>query len=1232
MEKISNVGYGITNGQVNCSLIDYSNNLIYVGGIFTIVYDSSNVTGLSANNVAAWDISNNIWISLGTSYYNGVSNNVNNMCLDNSNNLYICGKFRSANYMGSVIGSYNILTNAMIPVEKYSVCLVDQIIYSIVKDYKRNLYYVAGNFYYSRDKFTLSTTSLSKTVSYIATWDISNNSWEPFGNSSYYGTSSSVFSLALDSVNDKLYVGGGFTTVSDAYTSNGVLSAKYVAQWDLSINRWNPLGNSTYNGTNTIVRSLAFDSSNNQLYVGGQFETVQDATNTSGLSANNVAIWDISNNVWRQLGNSAYNGTNSSVRALTLDSSNNQLYVGGEFLSTQDTTNTVALPTYHVARWDITNNIWRQLGSGSTNGTNADVNILTMDVSNNQLYVGGEFTTVQDTTNTVNLSANYVARWDITNNVWRQLGNTTYNGTTNVVRALAIDSSNNQLYVGGDFTSVKDTTNVSGLSVNYVTRWDIANDIWKRLGDASYNGTGAPVYNIIIDNVTSAPYIVGDFVTINEPSLNALECFSAVSWNPYTKTFSTLAGYNYSIFKSSFNTETTCVIVINNYLYVYGQAGSYYDSNGLVSSDYIAKLDLTTKRWYAIPGLDNYGTALCFDSVRSKLYLANPSNINGLASTGIGCLNVLNDTWSVPFKNGTIYALAIDSSCNYLYVGGTFTSLINSSSTTVAANYVAKYDLSTDVITPLGTTDNNGTNHFVNSLVYDSVNNMLYVGGIFITEVKDATNTTALSVNSVARWDIANNVWKQLGNSTYNGINNVTSISSLTFNQYLNKLYIGGTFLSINSLSTSLDNSAKYIAGWDITNNCWRQFGNTTYNGTSAAVSALALDSSNNQVYVGGSFITVKDATNTVGLSAKYVARWDISNNIWKQFGNTTYNGTNGAVNSLSIDPSNNQLYVGGAFTTVQDISNTVSLSANRIARWDISNNVWRQLGNTASNGTNSTVNTISWNPLTSSLYIGGSFTSINISALNSAKYVTIWDISNNVWRQLGNNTYNGTGAAVNALALDSSNNQFYVGGAFITVQDVSNTVALSAKYVARWDISNNVWRQFGSGSTNGTNATTRSLAVDSSNNQIYVGGDFTTVQDITNTTALTVNRIARWDLSNNIWKQLGNATYNGTNGTVNTLTWNYLTTTVYLGGAFTSANIYINTKSSNNYITKWDISNNVYNQVGSVLYNGTSAAVNALALDSSNMQIYVGGAFSTVKDTKNTTGISAKSIAKIII
>jgi N-acetylneuraminic acid mutarotase len=76
-------------------------------------------------------------------------------------------------------------------------------------------------------------------------------------------------------------------------------------------------------------------------------------------------------------------------------------------------------------------------------GLSSNVNALA--VSGNNVFVGGEFTTAGS------ITANRVARYNLTTNTWSSLGTGAQNGVSGGVGALAIDGSG-KVYVGGFFT------------------------------------------------------------------------------------------------------------------------------------------------------------------------------------------------------------------------------------------------------------------------------------------------------------------------------------------------------------------------------------------------------------------------------------------------------------------------------------------------------------------------------------------------------------------------------------------------------------------------------------------------------------------------------------------------------------------------------------------------------------------------------------------------------------
>jgi hypothetical protein len=280
-------------------------------------------------------------------------------------------------------------------------------------------------------------------------------------------------------------------------------------------------------------------------------------------------------------------------------------------------------------------------------------------------------------------------------------------------------------------------------------------------------------------------------------------------------------------------------------------------------------------------------------------------------------------------------------------------------------------------------------------------------------------------------------------------------------------------------------------------------------------VNALALDVSRNHLYLGGDFTL---ASNNI-IPTSYIGSYNNVNNSIESFSSNGYGYTNGSVFVSVRDYSNNCIYVGGSFTTVYDSSNIAGLSANRIAKWDISKNVWNSLGTAVYNGINNTVNALALDVSRNHLYVGGSFTTLNdyvsSSAAFSANRVVRWDASNNgAWNRLGTVAYNGTNNTVNALALDVSRNHLYVGGSFTTVNDyVSSSGAFSANRVVRWDASNNgAWNRLGTVAYNGTGGTVNALALDVSRNHLYIGGTFTTVNDyVISSAAFSANRIVRF-------------------------------------------------------------------------------------------------------------------------
>jgi hypothetical protein len=321
-----------------------------------------------------------------------------------------------------------------------------------------------------------SNTLIDISVNNIAIYDTSSIMITPVGSNNSNGTNNTVNTIQYDASNQLLYVGGNFTTTSDA--SNTSQSSNDSAVWNLQTNRWSRFGSIISNGTNSTIRALVYNE--NKLYVAGDFTSISGES--FNLSSNRLGIWNTLTNSWSLFGipGSTSNGINSTPYAIALNPNTKQIYVGGDFTTVYDSRNT-AITANKIVTWDLSRNQWAGLGGYSSNGTNSYVYASAYDSVKNVVYCGGSFTIVYDSSN-IQLTANNIAVWNINGQYWSTLGLPgTKNGTNSSINTLVMDSSNQKLYVGGYFTGVKDGVQ-SDISANYIAIWDASLNRWATIG------------------------------------------------------------------------------------------------------------------------------------------------------------------------------------------------------------------------------------------------------------------------------------------------------------------------------------------------------------------------------------------------------------------------------------------------------------------------------------------------------------------------------------------------------------------------------------------------------------------------------------------------------------------------------------------------------------------------------------------------------------------------------
>jgi hypothetical protein len=1322
-----------TDGVVYAMALNSSNSQLYVGGSFNNVSDPSNIK-LSTNNIAKWDFSNNKWIQIGNNIYNGTNNIVRTLSLDTiNNNIYVGGLFTAVNDVSNI--NLSVAKSAILNISNNTWSMLGSANNTIL-NYANDVNYGFNTMSYNSLNGKLYMGGYFSNITYpsiifnprnITRWNINKNYFELLGNQNYNGTNNSVYTMTVDSSGKTLYVGGAFTNVKG--TNNTDLSTNYIAKWDITNSNWNYLGTSQYNGTNNTVLSSVFDISNRQLYIGGQFNSVQDSSNTTAISspfisrwdvsnnvwnmvgnsinginsnvssltfnnstsqlfmggsftnvsfyqhyANNIASWDLSNGIWNNFGNTTSNGTSDLVSSIALDSIKNKIYVGGNFTSVTDTYNSYGLQAYRLAAWDINNSVWQQLGNASYNGTAGNVMSLTLNANTNKLHISGKFDSVNYIPN-YSTASNHIARWDISNNLWCKLGAQTLpiNGTSNNVYALALDSTINTLYVGGNFGTVQDLSNNKGLISKYIARWDTANNKWIDTNSVLTN----KVKSFAIDSINKQLYVGGSFNSSQDVNYISSLSQNIAAYSVNLNTMSNLSSSGVAFTNGVI--YTTVIDYNNNCAYVGGQFTTVYDLSNIngLSANNIAKWDFANNVWSTfVTGAQNgvIGTIniIKLDSANQRIYIGGSFTIviNGvLIASNLARWDIITKNW---FQIGStveasVTALELYPTNNILYVGGSFSRVYtgNNNQSNILSPYFSIYNIITNAWTqidagqigkinmllmdkvnnqlyaagkftlqnnvaifnlnnnnwyPIGNSQNNGTNGNVYALAMDTSNGLLYVGGSFNSVNFGTANS--ISSNNIAVVDIKNKVWNKISNSGNVGTNG--KINTMSLDSSNQQLYIGGNFTNvIDTTNTNLP--ANYSAKWDITNNVWNILGNSNYNGTNGAINTMALNAQNNQIYLGGSF----NRTNIQTGYYNYIGKYDMINNTWSMLGNTSYNGTSGNVNSLLF---NTNLYVGGKFSIVFDASNS-SLQSNNVATWNVSKSSWCQLGNSSYNGTNGEVNSIIYNTNSNKLFIGGNFNSANYlrNYSSNANNIAILNIVNRQWKKFGNiiTNVNGVNGLVSSILLKSPQ-EIYVGGGFNTAYDINNTNGLSTNNIAKYNFNSNSWLQLGNSTYNGTSNFVRTLLMDSANNLLYVGGDFTTVSDTSNNT-IASNYAAKWNLSNNTWNVLGNTNFNGANNSVNSLALNANYTKLFISGTFSSGNYPTNYSTNANNIAKWDISNQIWYKFGNTFNsnNGTSGTVSAIALDSQNNNIYVGGKFTSVKDMSNVSGLTTNRLSK---
>jgi hypothetical protein len=496
------------------------------------------------------------------------------------------------------------------------------------------------------------------------------------------GANNTVSTLTIDPSGD-IIAGGEYTII-------GSDSISYIAKWNG--NKWSGLGS----GLNGGVKSVISDTSGN-LYIGGSFTKAGDE------DMRNIALWKDS--TWVPLGS----GIDFAGTILAIDDADN-LYVGPGHASGGS--------NYAIQKWNGQG--WNSLGrlGGGIYSILSD--------EQGRLYAGGTFSSSDSSRN---LSS--VANWN--GGKWNPLGS----GIVGVIYSLCFDKSGSLLAGGGvmlpdlqpDNTTlarykdnkweqilgkgsnfavtcmIKDKSGyvytggnigtINGAQINGIAKYDGIN--WSQVG----TGVDQIVLAIVSDDSGNI-YIGGDFAKAGDISADRIAKWNGTAWSSMN------TGMDSAVFSLAIDNSGA--------LYAGGSFTMVSGSDFPVFARHIA-------RWNSLQwtSLDNgilasiraiainpsgvvyagsqYNVSKWNGAIWENLYDSAKSHIVSAAAFSFaqdksGLLYIGGNKELIQWDgknvksfpiNGTVYSLLYDSLNNYLYIGGDFSFAGDKGSCCVAA-------------------------------------------------------------------------------------------------------------------------------------------------------------------------------------------------------------------------------------------------------------------------------------------------------------------------------------------------------------------------------------------------------------------------------------------------------------------------------------------------------------------------------------------------------------------
>ncbi len=640
-----------SSGEINFSSSPLNNGYIFNGAINSLVHDADRIFlggnftyyGPYKGSGFVFDVENNLSVDL----LEKVDGIIWSVISDGNDGWYIGGDFLKIGDK-KIKKLAHIKSDGMVD-ENFSFSIDDAVYALALKD---NILYIGGAF----------KNIENSGINYLAAIDLEKNK---VLTSFKFIPNNYVFSLSLDDLRKRLYLGGQFLNI------NGE-ERKFLAAIDLN---GNPklVNNFQLNNLNEKITNLTLSKDKQRLYLTGYFTSPKkyilaiDLNNISLISnfnpEPNLPVFSVMEEkgerenylylggAFTQIGTTSINllakvnastgriipfncdfqieSDFDSVLTLFLDENKKNLYVGGFFSSIKNK------KIYYFASFNVNNGC-------SINDTNLKINDRVNSISfnqNNKIFIGGRF----------NSYGGYYKKYLIALRKKDFLPDESFVFNPNkIVTSLAIDTKQEKLYLAGYFNKIneqnKDGLAIINLKDNQIESVNIPIETNK----------GNLITSIAIDN--DYLYLGGSFTNLNNSNINYLAKFKN-------------SGEIISTFHPNPNNSVNSIIVKDNFLYIGGQFTSVDNQE----QNYFSVLDKETGEVinFFKDNFDGSINALSLDKKQNLLFVGGSFHypLRNFLVFDLSNNKVLN---TISRINNILFSLDTDEEHGIIVMGGYF--------------------------------------------------------------------------------------------------------------------------------------------------------------------------------------------------------------------------------------------------------------------------------------------------------------------------------------------------------------------------------------------------------------------------------------------------------------------------------------------------------------------------------------------------------------------------------